>query len=423
VEVDRPQSSPVVEAGGTAATPQLSLPIQRRVLAAGVASWTLMAVGTLGLTPVYPDIARSLELKTDSFGAILGIATLVAGVLQVPMGLLADRYPVKYLGVAGLLAAGAAPAIWSLSPTYQVYALGQVAMGISIVCLQASFHTALAITFPGSGRNTAMSMLFVGSSLGSVISLVLFGQLGDHLGWRAVALGICWLPLAALPLTLAIPNLRPIGARRTLAQIGHDSARYLLHGRAAALFGLMSLIAGSAYATQFVIPFVLRGHAYGAGTTGLLLMPYILGGLIGSLLLGALADHLGPTRPLAIGATGGALALVALAVVGPHPLLLIGCFFVLGTLANGGQAVLLSAAAQLASQRPGVGAGSALGVIRLAQSLGPAVSPTIIGIVFLASGGGAAELTLATAFALAAALAAPILGRPRPKSRRAERAP
>ena len=36
---------------------------QRRVLAAAISSWTLMAVGTLGITPVYPDIARRARIE------------------------------------------------------------------------------------------------------------------------------------------------------------------------------------------------------------------------------------------------------------------------------------------------------------------------------------------------------------------------
>ena len=69
---------------------------QRRVLAAAVTSWTLMVVGTFGITPVHPDIARDLGFKADAFGAVLGIATVVAGTLQIPIGLLADRFRVKY---------------------------------------------------------------------------------------------------------------------------------------------------------------------------------------------------------------------------------------------------------------------------------------------------------------------------------------
>jgi len=382
---------------------------QRKVLSAAIISWTLMAVGTLGITPVYPDIARDLGLKADAFGAILGISTLVAGVLQIPAGLLADRINVKYIAVVGLVAAATAPAIWALSPSYRIYAVGQFCMGVCIVGLQAGFHTAVAKAFRDTGRAAAMSTLFVASSLGSVASLLLFGEIGGRVGWRAVALGICWLPLLAIPFVLRMPDVAAGDTKKGLAEIGRDSMRYLVHRRAIALAGVMILTAGSANATQFLIPFVLRGHSYGAGATSLLLVPYIIGGLVGAPLMGALSDRLGAARPVAVGMFGGAVSMVVLAAVGPQPPVLVVCFMILGMLANGGQAVLLSSTADMAQRVAGVGAGSALGITRLAQSFGPAVSPTIIGFFFLRTGGTTTELILAGVFTIAGVLAAAVL--------------
>ena len=419
MEVDRLEAG-VVETGAVAAPIETVLPEQpkpirldrsgqARVLAAGISSWTLMAVGTLGISPVYPDIARDLGLKADAFGAVLGIATLVAGLLQIPMGLLADRYRVKYIAAVGLMAAAAAPVVWSLAPNYRVYAIGMVAMGICIVCLQAGFHTAIAKAFRDRGRASAMSTLFVASSLGSVASLLLFGEIGGRVGWRPVALGISWLPLLALPLVLTMPDVAAGDVKKTLSEIVRDSSRYLLHGRAIALSGLMILTAATAFGTQFLIPFVLRGHSYGAGATGLLLIPFIIGGLVGAPLMGALTDRLGAARPVAVGMFCGAFALTVLAWSGPQPPILVVCFLILGTLANGGQAVLLSSAAEAASRLTDVGTGSALGITRLAQSFGPAISPTIIGFLFLRTGGTTTELVLAAVLATAGFMAIGVL--------------
>ncbi len=413
--------SGVVETGPIAAAIEPAFPVeperplglrgawQRRVLVAAVTSWTLMAVGTLGITPVFPDIARDLGLKAGAFGALLGISTLVAGILQIPMGVLSDRFRVKYIAAVGLVASATAPAIWALSPNYRIYAIGQFTLGISIVCLQAGFHTAIANAFRDKGRASAMSMLWVATSIGGVASLLLFGELGGRIGWRTVALGIFWLPLLALPLTLTMPDTAVAGARKTLSEIGRDSLRYLVHGRAIALCGLMTLSAGTAFGTQFLIPFVLRSHDYGAGATGLLLVPYILGGLVGSPLIGALADRFGAARPVAVGMFCGAISLAVLAAAGPQPAILVGCFLILGALANGGPAVLLSATADVAAQVAGVGAGSALGITRLALSLGPAVSPTIIGFLFLAAGGTTTEFLLAAVFAVAGIMGIAVL--------------
>lgn len=373
-----------------------------------------MAIGTLGITPVYPNIARSLGLKADSFGALIGISTLVAGVLQIPMGFVADRFPLKYLCAVGLIASAAAPAIWGLSPNYAVYAIGLVFMGICIVCLQAGFHTAVAKAFSVFRRSTALSMLWVASSVGSIASLLIFGQLGGRFGWRPVALGVCWMPLLAMPLVLRMQDGSSGHATRSVAQICRDSLAFLRRRRALALSGLMLLAAGVSAATQFLIPFVLRVHAVGAGTTGLLLVPYIVGGLVGSPFMGALADRLGPARPMGWGAALGGAAMAAVAWTGLDPIVLVVSFFVLGVLANGGGAVLISSAADLASSIEGVGIGSALGICRLAQSVGSAFSPSLIGYTFLAAGATVAELVLAGVLGISAAMAFVILVKLRP---------
>ena len=125
--------------------------------------------------------------------------------------------------------------------------------------------------------------------------------------------------------------------------------------------------------------------------------------------MGYLADRLGAARPVAIGMTCGAIALVVLAIMGPLPAVLVVCFLVLGTLANGGQAVLLSSTAELASRLENVGTGSALGITRLAQSFGPAISPTITGFLFLHVGGTTTEVVLAAVFLTAGVMAFGIL--------------
>lgn len=394
---------------------------RRRVMTAAISSWTLMAVGTLGISPVYPDIARDLGLRADSFGAVLGISTLVAGVLQIPVGVLSDRIQLKYLGAVGLVAAACAPVIWALSPNYRVYAIGQFTMGICIVCLQAAFHTAVAKTFRASGRAAAMSMLFVASSIGGVASLLLFGGIGGRVGWRPVALGVAVLPLLALPFVARMPDVAAGDAKKTISEIIRTSVRYVVHGRALALSVLMILTAAAALATQFMIPFVLRSNSYGAAATGLLLVPYIVGGLIGAPLMGRLTDLFGAARPIAGGMLIGAGSLTALSVIGTQPLFMIGCFFVLGTLANGGQAVLLSSAAELASRLDSVGAGSALGITRLAQSLGPAVSPSIIGFLLLNEGDAATERVIAVVFIVCAVLAVVVLSALTPARTRSAR--
>src|SRR5438093_11925706 len=81
---------------------------KRRVLIAATSSWFVISVCYLGLAPIYPDIARDLHDRADVFGALLGVSLLVGAALQVPIGILADRFGLRRFALIGVLSAGVA---------------------------------------------------------------------------------------------------------------------------------------------------------------------------------------------------------------------------------------------------------------------------------------------------------------------------
>src|ERR1700674_1134098 len=203
---------------------------RRQVLVATSTSWFLFGVCVLGLAPVYPDIAHTLALNPAAMGAVLGIATLVSGVLQIPSGMLADRFPLRYIVIVGLVSAAVTPLLWSAAWDYRLYALGQVTLGIAIVALQAGCFSALIAAYPVNRRAVALSSMWAAVNLGQGVSLLLFGFLGGQFGWRAVALAIAWVPLAAIPLVLFMPTSRFMVAETSFATQVKESGAYLMHG-------------------------------------------------------------------------------------------------------------------------------------------------------------------------------------------------
>ncbi len=385
---------------------------RRRVLTASTLSWFLIAICTLGLSPVYPNIAHDLGLTPSEFGLLLGLYTLVSGVLQIPLGAVADRVDLRRIIVVGLIMSTAAPILWATAPNFWFYAIGQVSMGVAIVCLQAGCHTALAKAYPLSKRSAALSGLWVASSAGQAASLILFGVAGGHFGWRVVALSVCWLPLLALPLVGTMPEVAAPDVKKSIRAVAIESRRYFRNARAIAVAGIAALIAGASIAVQFLIPFMLRAHSYGPAATGLLLIPLIVGGIVGSPAVGWLADRFGATRCLVTCFAIGTASLLLMAGTGAELFVLGVCLFILGVLTNGSQAVMIGLTADLANQIGGIGTGAALGVTRLAQCLGPVVAPAITGYLFLKVGSSATLLVIGAAFLGACFVALLALSRP-----------
>jgi MFS family permease len=124
-----------------------------------------------------------------------------------------------------------------------------------------------------------------------------------------------------------------------------------------------------------------------------------------------MADRFGPAPVLISGLPLGAFAVAVMAAVGPRPVVLVICLVLIGALSNGGQAITISVTAHYAEFIGGIGTGAALGVTRLAQSLGPAVAPSIVGYLFSHIGAPGAEIAIGSLFMVAAAVALAILPR------------
>jgi predicted MFS family arabinose efflux permease len=285
-------------------------------------------------------------------------------------------------------------------------------MQISIPTLQAGSITAVAHAYAGGRQASAMSYIWTSSSIGLAGSLLMYGVIGGNIGWRPVALGLSLLPVLLIPLILTMPTSPRTAGSRTIQSRVAESFRFLLRRRSLWIALVSTLSMSGAISALFLMPFVLRAQSFDAGATGLLLLSNVAGSVIGTPIIGNLADRFGPSRPLAAGLLLGGGALAALSFLATEPLVIVACLATLGGVMSGAQALLQSVAADLA-RKLGVGTAAALGGMRLAQAVGPTVGPTIAGIVYLRWGATPALLGVATLLVIAAALALRTLGEER----------
>src|SRR5437588_62635 len=189
---------------------------RRRVLATAAACVFLNFLAFSGLTPLFPEVARDLGLGVDTLGLYFAVSAAVSAVLQIPVGVVADR-----------------------------------------------------------------------------------------VGRRAV------LPLFLLLPTLGLPEPPRTAPDVSLGRAMLRAVRFLLAPRAAGLALVAALSLGAGFAAGYLLPFVARRYGYGEAATSLLLIPYVLGSIVASPLLGRRADRVGITGLLAGCLAAAALALAA----------------------------------------------------------------------------------------------------------------
>src|SRR5690349_16330818 len=141
------------------------------------AVFSLRLLGLFMVYPVFEAYARNLTGATPYLiGEALGIYGLTQGLLQIPFGLLSDRFGRKTIIVFGLLLFAAGSAVAAMSTSISGVIIGRALQGAGAV---GSVILALAADLTGE-QNRTKAMALIGTSIGASFMLALIA--GPHVG-------------------------------------------------------------------------------------------------------------------------------------------------------------------------------------------------------------------------------------------------
>ncbi|MFD7644708.1 MFS transporter [Kitasatospora sp. NPDC059795] len=318
-----------------------------------------------GLVPaVVPYFVLERGYGYVAAGGLTLAATLGSAVPQPLVGLLVDRRPLPWLSAAGLALAGLGVGLSGLADGYALVWLLVLLSGLGV----AAFHPAAGRAAREAAGDSAgaMSVFAAGGSVGFFLAPVLATPLLTAWGVRATAVFV--LPALAMAAVLFRARHRRYGGPGGSAvRTGKDRWRpfLVLTGveivRSVAFFGV----------STFIELYWLRHLGASHLLAGAALTCFLLGGVVGTLGGGRLADRIGMVRTAQWGTALTAPALLLLRVApGPWAPLL---FAVLaGAMLNLPFAVLVKLGQDYLPTRPGTAAGVTLG---LAVSVGGLLAP------------------------------------------------
>jgi predicted MFS family arabinose efflux permease len=352
---------------------------------------------------IAPDLVRDLHLSAGELGWAGSSFFFALFALQLPVGLMFDRYGARrtvtvvslFAVIGSLWIAGAADASGLI--------VGRTIAGVGCAASFMSMVFLCARWFEPHRLSTALSWAFAGSNLGILAGTTPFAWSAATFGWRASFVGLAVVTLLVVAVFYIVVRDRPPGS--TLPTTHREPLRDVFHGlwlvwRTPGLLPLLSMHF-FAYATMLTVlgiwggPYLFDVYRLDGVERGNVLLAMGVAQTLGILTYGPM-DRVLHSRKKVV--TGGAIVsaifLGALALLAHPPLwlavglLVAACYFcAFGT-------VIVAQGRTLFPDRLG---GRAVTTVNLAQCLGLAVLPAVTGTIVEAY--GANELAYRYVFA------------------------
>jgi MFS family permease len=276
-------------------------------------------------------IKHDLRLSDGQLGAVTGAAfALFYSLLGLPVARLADRWDRPKIIAAAVAGWSAFTILCGVATSFTQLLLARIGVGIGEAGGVPPSHSLITEFTPRERRASSISLYQAGLPLGTLFGLALGGVIADRWGWRAaffvagapgLALGLLALAVLREPRRVATAKgaerILPLGTaiRMLLAK---PTYRWLL-------LGAVSQSLASYGIGAFAASFFLRNHqgalAGMAEAAGLRPMGYLgiwlglvtgLGGAIGTILAGRVADRLSRRDPRAYATVSAIGALISL---------------------------------------------------------------------------------------------------------------
>lgn len=296
------------------------------------------------LAVVAPVMVRDVGLTPRELGFITSIFFVAMAGMQIPAGMMFDRFGVRPISGSALVAAVAGGVIFSTGHELWQFMLGQFLFGIGMSPLFMGSIMVVSRWWGAARFATLSATMMAMSYIGNISATMPLAYAIEFFGWRAAMLVPSLLLGVATLLFFLLVREAPPGhpwwrerrkesAREVFAGVFEALRHPVMPGLLAAAF--VGYSAGYAIRGLWIGPYMLDVFGLDAITRGNILFVSAILGMIGLYVSGRLASRFSP-RPVITGfavVCGGALAILAV-VADPGMALFLIAFFVFSIVAN-----------------------------------------------------------------------------------------
>ncbi len=265
-----------------------------------------------------PQIAAEFGLDAAQLGLLTSVYFLGFGLVQIPAGLLLDRYGPARVDAALLVLAAAGAALFALAPSYPALVMGRALIGIGVsVCLMATLQ-AFVLWYPIERIAGMNSRAFAVGILGAITVSVPLEAALQLVPWRTIVWLLAALTLATSALLwLAVPARPRENPRDSLAD-ALAGVRALLADaafRRTAVMICSSQFAAVSLSTLWIATWLRDVAGYDRAQVAQGLLAAALGLMAGYLVLGRLADARAQTGRSGVPLVAGGIAASSLCLL------------------------------------------------------------------------------------------------------------
>ncbi|WP_432489634.1 MFS transporter [Kineococcus sp. SYSU DK018] len=253
----------------------------RLVFAVGAAAYVVTVANRTSLAAAGLEAQERYAIGAGALSSFAVLQFLVYAALQVPVGVLIDRWGPRRLVVLGGATMGAGQLLLALSAETWQAVLARVLVGAGDAATFTSVVRLVTNWFPPRRVPVMTQLVGLFGQLGQVFSVVPLVALLHGPGWTPAYAGMAAFSVLAAVLAVLVLRDVPPGApdprtRRGARQVAGDLRDALRHpGTRLGLWTHWATpFAGNAFAVLWGYPFLVSGQGLSTGTTGALLTLY-----------------------------------------------------------------------------------------------------------------------------------------------------
>jgi predicted MFS family arabinose efflux permease len=272
-----------------------------------------------------PDLMADLGLTADQLGLLSGSFFIIFAMLQIPIGIVLDRFGARVALSAMLLLAIAGSVLFSLASAFPALVAARLLIGVGFAGIMVGSLLILSRWFEADRFTTAMSLLFGFSNAGNLLATLPLASAVEHWGWRGTFAGLAVLTAVLALMFYSVVRDAPAGHAYHARQ--PEPLLSVIKGlkevlRTPGMFCILPLIAVG-YASTIAIlglwggPYLHDVFSLDAVTRGNVLL--IMGGamIAGTLAYGPLDRRFGTRKGVVL--AGGGLTVLSLLALAAFP--------------------------------------------------------------------------------------------------------